>query len=422
LITVRRFSQGALLYALLLAPAGTWAAGANTTADTYVSSTQAASNFGTAAAVNIGAGNTGLLQFDLTGLPAGLTAAQVSKATMTFYVNTLVTGGSVDISQVTSAWTEAGVNFGNRPTYLSPFVMGVPTATARQYVTVDVTQLVKDWVTGVATNYGVQISAAAAAPGTAIVLDSKENLTTSHPTFLDVVLQSTGPAGPTGPAGVAGPTGPTGPAGPAGVAGPTGATGPAGVAGATGPTGPAGPAGVAGPTGATGPAGVAGPTGPTGPAGPIGFTGASGPTGPAGPAGPTGPQGAAGAGSFTVGFANPTTGTTFYTALTGDSITSTAQGQFAGGAIPISCTFDRLYVTTFGVSGANDSLTVNLVKNGVDQALTCSLTSVTGSQVTCSDTNSGHAVSVTAGDNVALKYVIGSATPFVRIGVGTRCN
>jgi hypothetical protein len=441
---------------MLIAPIGAWAAGANTVADTYVSTTQSSGNFGNATAVNIGGGNTALIQFDLSGLPAGLTASQISKATMTLFVNTVGAAGAVDISQVTGPWSELVVTNNTRPTYLAPFASNIPVNVARQYVTVDVTQLVQDWVTGAAPNFGVQISAAAAIPGTVIVLDSKENLTTSHPAFLDVVIVAGGPAGPTGPTGPAGPAGtvgPTGPAGPAGVAGPTGATGPAGPAGAAGPTGatgPAGPAGVAGPTGATGPAGPAGPTGPIGPTGPQGATGAVGPTGPqgntgaagavgptgpqgltgatgaAGPTGPTGPAGTAGAGSFMVGFLNPGSGTTFYTGLTGDSGQNTAQAtnspQFVGGAMPIACTFDRLYVTTFGVSGGSDAITVNLVKNGVDQSLTCSLTAQQGSQVTCNDTNALHAVSVSAGDNVALKYVQASGTPIVRIGVGTRCN
>jgi hypothetical protein len=101
---------------------------------------------------------------------------------------------------------------------------------------------------------------------------------------------------------------------------------------------------------------------------------------------------------------------------------STNSPQFAGGAMPIACTFDRLYVTTFGVSGGADTITVNLVKNGTDQLLSCTVNAAQGSQVTCNDTNAAHAVSVVAGDNVAIKYVQASGTPIVRIGVGTRCN
>jgi hypothetical protein len=215
------------LAAALLAPNAIWAAGANAIADTYVASSAASGNFGSAAGINIGGGSTGLIQFDLGGLPAGLSASNINKATMTFFVNSV----AVDIAQVTSAWTESAVTGLNRPAYLSPFLLGVPVTASRQYVTVDVTQLVKDWVTGVGGNYGVQISAAASAPSTAIVVGSKENQTTSHPAFLDVVIQSVGPAGPTGPQGVRGPTGPQGVPGNTGATGPTGPAGPASLTG-----------------------------------------------------------------------------------------------------------------------------------------------------------------------------------------------
>jgi len=194
---IRQVITGVGIAALLLAPLGAWAAGANANADTHINSASPATNYGGGNAVNIGAGFTGLIQFDLSSLPAGLTAAEINKATMTFYVNSALAGGAVDIAQVTSVWTETGVNINNRPTYLSPFATGVATTTSKQYITVDMTQLVKDWVTSVAPNYGVQITAATGAPGTVLTLDSKETQTTSHPAFLDVVIQSVGPAGPT---------------------------------------------------------------------------------------------------------------------------------------------------------------------------------------------------------------------------------
>ena len=106
--------------------------------------------------------------------------------------------------------------------------------------------------------------------------------------------------------------------------------------------------------------------------------------------------------------------------MTGDTASVTNHPEFAGGAIPIACSFDRLYVNAYGVSGAADNITVNLIKNGADTGLTCSLTSATGAQVTCNDTT--HAVSVAAGDMVGLKFVQSSTAPLVRIGVGTRCN
>ena len=435
------------LAGVMLIPSLAGAAGANATADTHISSSSPASSYGTATAVNVGGPNTGLIQFDLSALPAGLLGSNISKATMTFYVNTVAFAGAVDISQVTSAWTEA-VTYSTRPTYLAPFLLAVPTTANRQYITVDVTQLVKDWVTGVAPNFGVQISAAAAAPSTAIILDSKETATTSHPAFLDVVLQSVGPVGPTGPAGAVGPTGPTGPAGVAGAAGPTGPTGPtgpAGVAGAAGPTGPTGPAGVAGAAGPTGPAGVAGAAGPTGPTGPAGVAGAIGPTGPAGsagaigptgpqgipgssgpegPTGPTGPAGASGAGGiFGAHQVNPANLNPWWMSINGDSTQTTLNPEWAGFAMPVACTFDTFHVTLYHQSVAGtDDITVTLVKNGVDTGLGCTATSsaTVGAVTSCSDTSP--TVSAAVGDIMAFHFSQTNFTPIVRIAVGTRCQ
>ncbi len=233
---IRYRITGLALFALS-APLAAWAVGANVNADTHINSASPAANYGTATAVKVGGGYTGLVQFDLSSLPADLTAAQINKATVTFYVNAVSASGAVDISQVTSTWTETEVNATNRPTFLSAFATGVATTTSKEYITVDMTRLVKDWVTGAAPNFGVQISAAVGAPGTILVLDSKETQTTSHSAFVDVVIQSVGPTGPTGPQGTAGRQGPIGTS-----VSIQGAIGSTGATGATGFTGPA-PAG-----------------------------------------------------------------------------------------------------------------------------------------------------------------------------------
>ena len=384
----KRLLSGVCLTALWAIPSTVFAAGASIAADTYVSTAQPGVNFGTATSVLIGGPNTGLVQFDLSSLPPGLNAADINKATMTFYVNSVAVPGGVDISQVMSAWAENTVTNNTRPSVLAPFLLSVPTAAGRAYVTVDVTQIVKDWVSGVAPNFGVQISAAVTAPATALVLDSKENQTTSHPAFLDVVLQTSGPAGPTGPAGPAGLTGPTGPAGPAGVAGPTG------------------------------PAGLTGPAGPTGPMGFAGSTGAAGPTGPTGPAGPTGPGGPAQI--FSASFSNPSATTAVFANLNGGN------NQAVLGAVatimPAGCTFNALYVGgTITSNAAADTLTLTLVKNGVAQALTTSVAvSTLNATVTSSDT--AHSFTVAAGDSVAIQLTQTNGSPTVRLSVSTRCQ
>ena len=300
---------------LLLLAGALWlpalsAADASIIGDTYISGGAPATNFGSAAAITIAAGNTGLVQFNLASIPA----PSVPVAYLKVYVNKVTTAGTLTFSPVLSAWTESGVTASPGPT-IGPSFASAPVSVANSFVLIDVTSLVNGWLASPSSNFGIAIAGAGA---TAVLLDSKENTATSHPAALDVTVAAqgiagstgavgptgpTGPAGPTGATGAKGPTGATGIAGPAGAVGPIGPTGPAGtpgaigatgVAGPMGPTGaigPTGPAGAQGPTGATGPAGAKGPTGATGPAGPQGALGAAG---AAGPSGPTGPQGANG--------------------------------------------------------------------------------------------------------------------------------
>ena len=54
--------------------------------DTHVDVNHTTTNYGTAEVVGVGNGRTALIQFDLSSLPAGTTAAQIGKATVRFYV------------------------------------------------------------------------------------------------------------------------------------------------------------------------------------------------------------------------------------------------------------------------------------------------------------------------------------------------
>jgi hypothetical protein len=317
----------------LLVPA--FGQGPTVSGDTYLQSgTNSAQSFGALANVLVGPGgaaptqNKGLVQFDLSGF-SGVQASDLRKAVIWVYVNRVTTAGSIDVYDVTTAWTESTATW-NAPPVPGAILGTVPVSSASQWVGVDITTEVQTWLATPGLNHGVQL-AAFTAPNTAVQLDSKESTTTSHPAQLEIVLN--GPAGAPGPAGVAGPTGATGVAGPAGTTGPAGSTGPAGAAGATGATGVAGPAGVTGPAGSTGPAGVAGPVGATGVAGPAGVTGPAGSTGPAGVAGPAGATGVAGPAGST-----GATGATGPMGLTGSTGAAGATGATgaAGAAGPTS--------------------------------------------------------------------------------------
>jgi Collagen triple helix repeat (20 copies) len=258
------------------------------------------SNFGASTTITVGStGSVGLVQFDLSTIPAA-SAGQIQKATLTIFLDHVGAGGAINIDTVspTTPWGESTVNGNTVLLQGDAVATAVPVATANTFISVDATAAVQGWIGSPASNNGFMIMANV---GTSVQFDSKENLNTSHPATLTIVLASAGPAGPTGATGATGPTGPTGPTGATGATGPTGPTGATGSTGATGPTGPTGATGSTGATGPTGPTGATGSTGATGPVGPEGATGATGATGPVGArgstgaTGPVGPQGATGA-------------------------------------------------------------------------------------------------------------------------------
>jgi hypothetical protein len=315
----------AMLWAAAL-PA--FAVEATLVADAHVNSALPTVNSGAISNLNVGAGYTSLLQFDLSTLPTGTTAAQVSRAMLRMYCNRVTTAGLVSVQAVGGGWGEYSVTYATLPS-LGSAVQVASVSQGGAYVTFDVTALVQGWINAPATNNGLALTAGTAA----VQFDSKENDLTGHAAILDVALAVTGPAGAAGATGL---TGATGPAGPQGAAGPVGPPGPAG--GSGGGTGggtttivslnyqggyaatanyalddvvsyqgssyvsliasnhgntPAlsqsqwgllaaagvGTTGVAGAMGATGPMGLTGPQGAAGPIGPTGIAGATGATG-----------------------------------------------------------------------------------------------------------------------------------------------
>ena len=87
-----------LFFVLSLAALPAFATDATLTADTHVSSAHPGSNYGSLSNLYVGGNYTGLLQFDLTSLPTGTTAAQISKATLRLYVNRVLTSGTITFS------------------------------------------------------------------------------------------------------------------------------------------------------------------------------------------------------------------------------------------------------------------------------------------------------------------------------------
>lgn len=230
------------------------------------------------------------VSFDLSVLPPG---TAVEQATLRYFVNAVNTDGAIAVHTVTGAWNENTLTHANMPARSALFAStNITAATARAYVTVDVTDQVQAWLDGTAPNYGLALSPIAA-DDVFVSIDTKEATAFSHAMELEIV-----PVGVPGPAGPIGQTGPAGPQGAQGVQGIQGAQGAQGVQGIQGANGisvqstalPVGhsicPQGGASFTSASGTTyactGAVGSTGNQGSQGPQGPQGAQGPVGDGG--------------------------------------------------------------------------------------------------------------------------------------------
>src|SRR5437867_2216185 len=284
------------------------------------------------------------LKFDLSTLPPGTTGSDVTRAMLTVFANRVNGPGMLDALRVTSDWSEATVTGNHEPTLGAAVATAVPVPAKNEFVAIDVTALVKDWLDGVAPNDGVALVANAGA-GLFAVLDSKENSRTSHAPTLDIILHGEDPAGPPGA---------TGPTGPTGATGDTGAMGPTGPAGATGATG------AAGSTGATGDTGSTGDTGPTGPAG------ATGDTGPTGPAGDTGAPGQGAFTATTADFSQPAVGSDVSVSVASTAWMAVGETLFvqSGGDYTVSAITDGTTVVLNNTGDTGNTAPAATILNG----------------------------------------------------------
>ena len=227
--TIKKLIVGLSLTAAGLLPLSAGAVTAPALADAHTNSALPANNFGNLPTLNVGGTYSSLMQFDFASLPAGTTSGSVAKATLFLWVNKIGSAGAIDIRTVTGAWSETTVTQATQPT-VGGVAYTVPVSSAGNYIAVDVTTDVKNWIDAPASALGFALGASTSAPATSVFLDSKENTATGHAAYLDITLVGQpGPQGPQGEPGLLGPTGPQGLVGATGLTGPQGAQGIPGV-------------------------------------------------------------------------------------------------------------------------------------------------------------------------------------------------
>ena len=156
-------------------------------ADAYTNTATPTTNYGAKTLLDVESSQTTYIQFDLSAIPTGYTGANVTKASLKLYVNTVTTAGSLNVDFVNGTWSEATITANNAPALGSTIVASVPLITAdkNQYILIDVTAAVQAWLNGSQPNDGIALTGNSPLNAT---FDAKENTTTSHPAELDIVF------------------------------------------------------------------------------------------------------------------------------------------------------------------------------------------------------------------------------------------
>ena len=161
--------------------------------DSYTNTATSTANYGTAATLGVVSSaasiQTTYIKFDLSSIPAGYTSANVAKATMKLYVNSVTTAGSFNVDFVNGSWAEKTITTNLAPALGGSIASSVPltAANANNYVLIDVTAAVGEWLNGSQQNDGIALVANGPLSAS---FDSKENTSQSHPAELDVVYAS----------------------------------------------------------------------------------------------------------------------------------------------------------------------------------------------------------------------------------------
>jgi hypothetical protein len=190
---MKSFKNRALLAVAFMLAALSAAYGQYTpTDDAYTNTAAPTTNFGAATTLAVvNPSQTSFVIFDLSSVPAGYTGANVAKASLKLFVNTVTTAGSFNVDYVNGAWSEKSITANLSPALGTTIAASVPLAkaNARDYILVDVTPAVVAWLNGSQANDGLALVGNSPL---SVTFDSKENSSQSHPPELDIVLTGGG--------------------------------------------------------------------------------------------------------------------------------------------------------------------------------------------------------------------------------------
>jgi len=156
-------------------------------ADSYTNTAAPTTNYGANGQLDVeSASQTTYIQFNLSSIPSTYTSADITKATLKVYVETVTEAGSFNVDYVIGAWSESTITHNLAPALGTTIAAGVPLVVAdkNQYILIDITPAVQAWLSGTA-NDGIAL--VGNSPLNASI-DSKEAILTSHSPELDIVF------------------------------------------------------------------------------------------------------------------------------------------------------------------------------------------------------------------------------------------
>lgn len=208
----------------------------NPTDDAYISQLNPNRNFASSSSLFTGMfiqptdNFRSLLKFDVSGiLPPD---NGIINATLNLLVyrkdspDLLLSPQAVSVYTNDSDFSESTVTWNNAPA-ISPTIYSIDVTDANvgNFISINITELVKDWVTNVIPNNGITLVGIENITSTIIGYLSNNWINPSQRPFLNIEYGIISPTGSTGTTGATGATGETGPTGATGVTGATGSTG-----------------------------------------------------------------------------------------------------------------------------------------------------------------------------------------------------
>jgi hypothetical protein len=81
--------------------------------DAYTNTAAMTTNYGAKTLLDVESTQTTFIQFNLESIPSGYTSADITKATLKVYVNTVTKAGSFNVDYVNGTWTENTIDASN---------------------------------------------------------------------------------------------------------------------------------------------------------------------------------------------------------------------------------------------------------------------------------------------------------------------